>query len=149
MTATDAARGSGREQTRARYPDRTGYVERDGVRVFWEEYGQGEPTLLLVHGWPIAHSRVWKCQVAYFARHTRVITFDGRGNGRSDRPLDPAAYTHEQHVADAIAVLDATGTDRAFVAGWSLGADRAMLAAALHPERILGLCLTGPGTGPT
>jgi hypothetical protein len=51
MTSTDTAQ----EQTRARYPDRTGYVERDGVRVFWEEYGHGEPTLFFLHGWPIAH----------------------------------------------------------------------------------------------
>ena len=85
MTSTDTAQ----EQTRARYPDRTGYVERDGVRVFWEEYGHGEPTIFFLHGWPIAHSRVWKGQIPYFARHAHVITMDARGNGRSDRPLDP------------------------------------------------------------
>src|SRR5689334_15220100 len=92
--------GSVHEQTRARYPDRTGYVERDGVRVFWEEYGRGQPTLFFLHGWPLAHSRVWKCQLPYFARHAHVLTMDCRGNGRSDRPLDPAAHAHEEHVAD-------------------------------------------------
>jgi pimeloyl-ACP methyl ester carboxylesterase/predicted glycosyltransferase len=143
VTGTDA------EQTRARYPDRTGYVERAGVRVFWEEYGQGEPTLFFLHGWPIAHSRVWKCQIPYFARHARVLTMDCRGNGRSDRPLDPAAHAHEEHVADLIAVLDATGTERAVVVGWSLGADRALLTAALHPDRVAGICVYGNGAGPT
>ena len=86
MTATDTPRSAGREQTRARYPDETGYVERGGVRVFWERYGEGEPTVLFLPTWSIVHSRIWKAQVPYFARHCRVVTFDGRGNGRSDRP---------------------------------------------------------------
>src|SRR5205807_7122961 len=55
----------GREQTRARYPDQTGYVERDGVRVFYEVYGGGEPTVLLLPTWSIVHSRVWKAQIPY------------------------------------------------------------------------------------
>jgi len=58
-------------------------VERDGVRVFWERYGDGDPTLLLVPPWSIYHSRVWKAQIPYFARRHRVLTFDPRGNGRS------------------------------------------------------------------
>ena len=76
-----------REQTRARYPDEEGYVERDGVRIFWERYGAGEPTVLLLPTWSIVHSRHWKVQIPYLARHCRVITFDGRGNGvRTARP---------------------------------------------------------------
>ena len=75
-----------REQSRARYPDQEGYVERDGVRVFYEVYGDGEPTILLLPTWSIIHSRHWKAQIPYLARHFRVVTFDGRGNGRSDRP---------------------------------------------------------------
>ena len=46
-----------REQTRASYRDQEGYVERDGVRVFWERYGEGEPTFLLPPTWEIVHSR--------------------------------------------------------------------------------------------
>ena len=67
-----------REQTRARYPDSTGYVERDGVRVFFEVYGSGEPTVLLLPTWSIVHSRDWKFQISYLAGHCRVVTFDGR-----------------------------------------------------------------------
>ncbi len=74
-----------REQTRARYPDDEGYVERDGVRVFYEVYGDGEPTVFLLPTWSIIHSRHWKMQIPYFARHFRVLTFDGRGNGKADR----------------------------------------------------------------
>src|SRR5690242_5276172 len=92
------------EQTRACYPDETGYVERDGVRVFWERYGAGEPTVLFLPSWSIVHSRIWKAQIPYFARHMRVLTFDGRGNGRSDRPAEVAAYEQEEFAADALAV---------------------------------------------
>jgi pimeloyl-ACP methyl ester carboxylesterase len=65
--------------TRARYPDQTGYVERGGVRVFWERYGDGEPTVLFLPTWTIFPSRCWKAQIPYFARHYRVLTFDPRG----------------------------------------------------------------------
>ena len=85
MATTEAITVAG-EQTRARYPDETGYVERDGVRVFYEVYGSGEPTVLLLPTWSLIHSRHWKMQIPYLARHCRVVTFDGRGNGRSDRP---------------------------------------------------------------
>ena len=81
-----------REQSRAAYPDRTGFVERDGVRSFYEVYGEGEPTVLLMPTWSIVHSRHWKMQIPFLARHSRVVTFDGRGNGRSDRPVDVEAY---------------------------------------------------------
>jgi hypothetical protein len=60
-------RAGAREQTRARYPDEQGYIERDGVRVFYEVYGDGEPTLLFCPTWTIVHSRIWKMQIPYFA----------------------------------------------------------------------------------
>ena len=46
-----------REQTRARYPDESGYVQRDGVRVYYEAYGTGEPTIVFLPTWEIVHSR--------------------------------------------------------------------------------------------
>ena len=106
-----------REQTRARYPDESGYVERDGVRVFYEVYGTGEPTFLLLPTWSIIHSRQWKGQIPFLARDYRVVTFDGRGNGRSDRPTGAEAYDEREFALDALAVLDATATDRAVIVG--------------------------------
>jgi pimeloyl-ACP methyl ester carboxylesterase/predicted glycosyltransferase len=132
------------EQTRARYPDETGFVERDGVRVFFEVYGAGETTVLLLPTWSIIHSRHWKMQIPYLARHCRVVTFDGRGNGRSDRPQNSEAYAEAEFAADALAVLDATATERAFVVGLSLGAERGLILAAEHPERVEGAVFIGP-----
>ena len=117
-----------REQTRARYPDEEGYVERDGVRVFWEAYGSGERTVVLLPTWSIVHSRHWKLQIPYFARHCRVVTFDGRGNGRSDRPAGIEPYLEDEFAADTLAVMDAAGADRA-----TLG--RRLLRCALGHDR--------------
>jgi pimeloyl-ACP methyl ester carboxylesterase len=82
------------------------------VRLAWRVYGEEQrPTVLLMPTWSIVPSRFWKLQVPYLARHLRVVTFDGRGSGRSGRPEGAAAYQHEEYAADAVAVLDATGTD--------------------------------------
>ncbi|HEY5052915.1 MAG TPA: alpha/beta fold hydrolase [Solirubrobacterales bacterium] len=141
VTAEQADTG---EQTRARYPDEQGYIERDGVRVFYEVYGAGEPTILFCPTWTLVHSRVWKMQIPYLARHHRVVVFDPRGNGKSDRPGAVEAYAESEFAQDALEVLDATGTERAFVVGLSRGTQRALLLAAEHPERVLGLVLIGP-----
>ena len=135
---------SWREQTRARYPDESGYVARDGVRVYYEVYGTGEPTILFLPTWSIIHSRCWKMQIPYLARHFRVITFDPRGNGRSDRPEEPEAYAEAEFAADALDVLDATETERAVIVGFSMGAQRGLLLAANHSERVEGAVFIGP-----
>jgi pimeloyl-ACP methyl ester carboxylesterase len=142
--APESARGTAHEQSRARYPDQEGFVERDGVGLFYEVYGGGEPTVFLLPTWSIIHSRHWKMQIPYLARHCRVLTFDGRGNGRSDRSDDPAAYDEQHFAADALAVMDATSTDAAVLVSFSLGAQRALLLAAEHPERVQGAVFIGP-----
>jgi pimeloyl-ACP methyl ester carboxylesterase/predicted glycosyltransferase len=144
MATAETLRAPAQEQTRARYPEVEGYVERDGVRVFYEVYGHGDPTVLLLPTWSLLHSRHWKMQIPYLARHCRVLTFDGRGNGRSDRPQNPAAYDEREFAADALAVLDATATERAVIVGFSLGAQRGLLLAAEHPDRIAGAVFIGP-----
>jgi pimeloyl-ACP methyl ester carboxylesterase len=131
------------DRSRARLPDASGFIERDGVRVAWDRYGTGDPTILLLPTWSIVHARHWRLQVPYLARHFRVLTIDGRGNGRSDRPSDPAAYADAEFVADAVGVLDETGTQRAVLAGLSMGAGYALRLAAEHPERVLGAVLIG------
>ena len=137
-------RPTAHQQTRARYPDQEGYVERDGVKVHYEVFGAGEPTILLLPTWSIVHSRHWKMQVPYLARHCRVVTFDGRGNGRSDRPSEPDAYREEEFAADALAVMDATRTERAVLVSLSRGAERSLLLAASHPERVDRMVFIAP-----
>ena len=77
---------------RARHPDSEGFVESGGLSIGYEVFGEGV-TLLLLPTWTIIHSRFWKLQVPYLARHFRVITYDGPGNGRSDRAVEPQIYS--------------------------------------------------------
>jgi len=136
-----------REQTRARYPDETGYAERDGVRLYYEVYGSGDQALLLLPTWSIIHSRFWKAQIPYLSRHFRVVTFDGRGNGRSDRPVGGDAYVPDEFAADALAVMDATGTEGAALVALSCGALWATILAAEHPGRVDSVAYIGPAVG--
>lgn len=128
---------------RARYPDQEGFVERDGVRIFYEVFGAGQPTVLLLPTWSIVHSQIWKAQVPYLARHCRVLTFDGRGNGKSSRPATPEAYTDQEFAADALAVMDATATRQVVLVSLSAGTWWSLLLAAEHPERVAGAVYMG------
>jgi len=133
-----------REQTRARYPEDEGYVERDGVRVFYEVYGDAPTTFLLFPTSPISHSRLWKAQIPFLSRHFRVVTFDPRGNGMSDRPGTPEAYSYWEAVEDGRAVLEATGTETALLAGLCDGGGYAVMLAAARPAIALGVFAIAP-----
>jgi pimeloyl-ACP methyl ester carboxylesterase len=75
-----------------------------------------------------------------------VVTYDGRGNGRSDRPTRPEAYADERFVGDLVAVLDASHTDRAVLVGLCTdGVWRAIRLAAADPGRVLGIVAFGIG----
>jgi pimeloyl-ACP methyl ester carboxylesterase len=103
-----------RDSGRARLPDRSGVASADdGVRLAFDVYGSGSPTIVLLPSAPIVHSRQWKAQVPYLARQFRVVKYDGRGNGRSDRPTDPAAYADDRMTADIRTILDASVTEPA------------------------------------
>lgn len=129
---------------RARQPDRHGYTVREGVRLHWEVFGEGKQTVFLLPSWSIVHSRHWKMQVAYLARHCRVLVMDGRGNGLSDRPLEPTAYGEAEFAADALAVMDDTDTSAAALVSLSNGARWALLLAAEHPERVSSVVFIAP-----
>jgi pimeloyl-ACP methyl ester carboxylesterase/predicted glycosyltransferase len=129
---------------RARYPDQAGFMVRDGVRIAYEVFGAGPRTVLLMPSWSIVHSRMWKLQVPFLARHARVVTFDGRGNGLSDRPRVTSAYHSAEFAADALALLDRLAVDRALVVGSSLGAGYALELASMAPDRVAALVLIGP-----
>ena len=128
---------------RAKLPSKSGFFDRDGVKIYYEIYGDGPETMVFLPPWSIVHSRVYKAQLPYFSERFRCITFDGRGNGKTDRPDDVPAYALEQHVADALAVMDATETEAAILVGLSLSGLHASVLAAHHAERVKGLILVG------
>ena len=114
--------------------------------LYWEEYGEGDHTILCMPAWQIVHSRLFKMQIPYLSRHFRVITFDPPGNGRSGRPA--GGYDFDQGMADALTVLDATGTARASLLCKSRSAWHGVLLAAEHPERVERLVLIGAALDP-
>jgi len=117
------------------------------VKIAWEERGDGAP-LLLIQG--LGYGRwSWAPIVPALAEHYRVLWFDNRGIGDSDRPEGP--YTAKLMAADALQVLDEAGIERAHVLGASLGGMIAQELAARSPERVdkLVLCCTTPGGAAT
>jgi len=130
---------------RARYPDHEGLVERDGVKIGYDAYGTGEPSLLLVPPVPITHSRIFKALVPHLARRHRVVTCDGRGNGRAGRPTSVDSHRRAQNVGDIVAVLDAAGLERAVLIAHCHAIWWAVDVISTHRDRILGLVAIAPG----
>ncbi len=120
-------------------------VTDDGVTLHAEETGTGEP-LLFLHEFAGDH-RSWEPQVRYFSRVYRYVTYAARGYPPSDVPTDPAAYSQERAVADAIAVLDGLGIAKANVVGLSMGGFTALHLALNHPERVISAVVAGAGYG--
>jgi pimeloyl-ACP methyl ester carboxylesterase len=121
------------------------YLDRAGVKIYYEHHGEG-PAVLLSHGYS-ASARMWAAQSRALADKYQVISWDMRGHDRSDSPDDPAAYSHETTVADMAAILDACGARRAVIGGLSLGGFMSLAFHLAHPERTIALMLfdTGPG----
>lgn len=147
MTVARSAASRPSDGGPARLPDRSGYAERpDGVRIAFNVYGAGNPTIVMLPSAPIIHSRQWKAQVPFLSRYWRVVTYDGRGNGASDRPTNPEAYQAERIVGDLEAVLDATATRRAVLVGLcGDGVLPSFLFAAACPERVAGIVAIAVG----
>lgn len=122
------------------------YLEREGVRVFYETSGSG-PAVLLTHG--ISGSgRLWQGQAEALQAQYQVIRWDIRGHGHSDSPAAASHYSEAVTVADMAAVLDACEVQLAVIAGLSLGGYMSLAFHLAHPERTraLVLCDCGPGT---
>jgi len=128
---------------RAKLPDKNGFVERDGVNLYYEVYGDGPDTMLFIPPWNIVHSRIYKAQLPYLSERFRCVAYDGRGNGKSDRPPDVAAYSLDEYVADALAVMDATEAGQAILVGLSFGGFLACVLAAHYPKRVRAAVLAG------
>jgi class 3 adenylate cyclase len=122
------------------------YVRSGDVAIAYQVVGEGPHDLLIVPGWVSHLALDWEepTWVRWCERMTsfaRLVRFDKRGTGLSDRP--PGVATLEERMEDARAVLDAVGLERAHVMGWSEGGPLAMLLAVAHPERVRSLVLYG------
>ncbi len=117
----------------------------DGVRLYYEETGSGSP-LLFIHEFARDH-RSWEPQVRRFCRLHRCVTYNARGYPPSDVPAEPDRYSQGRAVADALAVLDHLGIERAHVIGLSMGGFCALHLGLRHPERALSLVVAGCGYG--
>jgi pimeloyl-ACP methyl ester carboxylesterase len=119
-------------------------VRAGDADIYYDIQGEGDP-LLLIMGF-LSDSQMWMLQTPVFAPLYKVITFDNRGVGRSSVP--PGPYTMEQMAADALAVMDAAGVDRAHVCGISMGSAIAQHVAIKAPERVRSLTLAATWSRP-
>ena len=117
----------------------------DGVRLYYEETGSGSP-ILFIHEFA-GDCRSWEPQVREFSRTHRCVTYSARGYPPSDVPTEPEQYSHQRAVADAVAVLDHLGVERAHVVGLSMGGFCTLHLGLSHPNRALSLVVAGCGYG--
>ncbi len=132
------------DSSRALPPQQSAFADVDGVRIAYDVFGEGEETLLLLPPWAIVHSRFWKGQVPYLARHFRVVTFDPRGNGRSDRPSSADAYGPRMLARDAVAVLDAAGVPDCVMVVHCGSAAAGLLLCTSHRDLVRGAVFMSP-----
>src|SRR5215469_6212171 len=117
----------------------------DGVALHVDSAGTGAP-LLFIHEFAGDH-RSWEPQVRFFGRGFRCVTYAARGYPPSDVPTDPAAYSQQRAVDDAVAILDGLRIDRAHVVGLSMGGFTALHLALRHPARVSSAVVAGAGYG--
>jgi pimeloyl-ACP methyl ester carboxylesterase len=119
----------------------------DGACIAYQDIGEGPVTLVVAHGW-VSHLEIYWEQPRYvrflrrLSRNTRILVFDKRGVGMSDRVVGtPDIGTLAD---DARAVMDAAGVEKAALLGWGgPGPELPAFFAATHPERTLCLVLYG------
>ena len=121
-------------------------VTEDGVTLYAEETGTGEP-LLFIHEFAGDH-RSWEPQVRFFSAAYHCVTYAARGYPPSGVPTDPDAYSQARAVADAIAVLDGLAVDRAHLVGLSMGGFTALHLVLSHPDRVRSAVVAGSGSAP-
>lgn len=128
---------------RAKLPVKEGKIDQQGTKLHYEIYGHGETTMLFIPTWSLIHSRGYKAQIPYFSEHFRCITYDPRGNGKSDRPENPEAYSLRNYVDDALAVLDECEVKKAILFGYSLSGLVCAALASYHPDRVQAVVTIG------
>jgi len=116
----------------------------EGRTLAYTSYGDGSRIVVLLHGLLLSQRMHEPLAKALAARGNRVLTLDLLGHGSSERPLDPQCYSMTFFGEQVIALLDHLEIDEAVVLGTSLGANTAIEAAALAPERLRGMVIEMP-----
>lgn len=116
-------------------------IERDGVKLGYEESGSGDPPLLLVHGWS-GNRWFMHEQAAHFAADHRVVSVDLRGHGESDAPEQE--YTIEGFADDLAWMIGELGLDHPIVVGHSMGGTVVVQLAASRGNLLGGIVLLDP-----
>jgi pimeloyl-ACP methyl ester carboxylesterase len=116
-------------------PEHSGTAPVNGIKIWYAEFGRGEPVILLHGG--LANANYWGNQVPVLAKRHRVIVMDSRGHGRSTR--DAAPFGYDLMAADVLALMDFLKIPKAAIAGWSDGAILGLDIAIHHPERVTRL----------
>jgi len=124
-------------------PTREGFVERDGIRSWYAQFGATGPWLVFAPVFQIGNAYLLRGVVPWLAQHFRVVVGDLRGNGRSDRPTSPEQYSFDHYHADFVAILDRLEVDRAALVGISAAAMTVLRVAAEQPERVSHLVIVG------
>jgi pimeloyl-ACP methyl ester carboxylesterase len=109
---------------------------RQGLRIAYEDVGQGSPAVVLIHG-AFGNRSHYAAQIEHLAFRRRVLAVDLRGHGESDAPRD--GYRLRDYAEDALAVCEAAGLDHYVLCGHSMPV--ALIAASLKPERVAGVAL--------
>lgn len=107
------------------------------INIYYEIHGKGEP-LVLIYGYG-GHSKLWFRQIPILSKKYRIIAFDNRGVGRSDKPDMP--YTMAMMAGDVAGLLDIIGVDAAHICGISMGGMIAQHFALDYPQRVISLIL--------
>jgi pimeloyl-ACP methyl ester carboxylesterase len=110
----------------------SGMAPVNGIKIWYAEFGQGEPVILLHGG--LANANYWGEQIPTLAAHYRVIVMDSRGHGRSTRNAQPFGY--DLMASDVIGLMDFLHIRKAAIIGWSDGAILGLDIAIHHPERL-------------
>jgi pimeloyl-ACP methyl ester carboxylesterase len=121
-----------------------GTFSHEGRTLAYTDYGDGSRIVVLLHGLLLSQRMHEPLAKALAARGNRVLTLDLLGHGGSERPLDPQCYSMTFFGEQVIALLDHLEIDEAVILGTSLGANTAIEAAALAPERLRGMVIEMP-----
>ena len=126
-------------------PPRSGYAPVNGIKIWYAEFGEGEPVILLHGG--LANANYWGNQVPVLAKNYLVVVMDSRGHGRSTRNSEPFGY--DLMASDVIGLLDFLKIPKAAIIGWSDGAIIGLDIAIHHPNRVTKLFAFAANSDPS